>query len=99
MKNKLLIFWRVHDLFSAQPQNFLILFFIFQGLDTLPCKEIGYILRTLGQNPTEDEILALVCEANCDWEGELSRNDFLSVAYARVQTQVNRLDDVKAAFR
>jgi len=69
------------------------------GLDTLPCKEIGYILRTLGQNPTEDEILALVCEANCDWEGELSRNDFLSVAYARVQTQVNRLDDVKAAFR
>ena len=29
----------------------------FQGLESIPCKEIGYILRTLGQNPTEDEIL------------------------------------------
>jgi hypothetical protein len=27
----------------------------------------------LGQNPTENEIIALVCEAGCDWEGYLTR--------------------------
>ncbi len=71
----------------------------FQGLDAIPCKEIGYILRSLGQNPTEDEIIALVCEAGCEWDGVLNREDFLSVAYVSMAQQVNRLDDVKAAFR
>jgi hypothetical protein len=58
-------------------------FLTFQGVDSIPCREIGYILRSLGQNPTENEIIALVCEAGCDWEGYLTRfsfdkNNFLS---------------------
>ena len=73
--------------------------FFFQGLDSIPCKEVGYILRTLGQNPTEDEIIALVCEAGCDWEGHFTCEDFLNLAYGSVQKQVNRLDDVRAAFK
>ena len=43
-------------------------------MDAIPCREIGYILRSLGQNPTENEIIALVCEAGCDWEGYLTRS-------------------------
>ena len=74
-------------------------FYFLQGLESIPCKEIGYILRTLGQNPTEDEILEIVCEAGCDWEGDLTKEDFLKVSQAKIQSQVNRLDDVKAAFR
>lgn len=70
-----------------------------KGLSSIPCKEVGYILRTLGQNPTEDEIIALVCEAGCDWDGHFTCDDFLNVAYSSVQKQVNRLDDVRAAFR
>jgi len=70
-----------------------------KGLESIPCKEIGYILRTLGQNPTEDEIIALICEAGCDWEGTFTCDDFLSVALTSVQSQMNRVDDVKAAFR
>jgi len=70
-----------------------------KGLESIPCKEVGYILRTLGQNPTEDEVIALVCEAGCDWEGNFTCDDFLSVAVNVVQKQVNRLDDVRAAFR
>ena len=70
-----------------------------QGLESIPCKEVGYVLRTLGQNPTEDEVIALVCEAGCDWEGNFTCDDFLKVAVASVQKQVNRLDDVRAAFR
>ena len=65
----------------------------------IPAKEIGYILRSLGQNPTEDDIIALVCEAGCDWEGDLTADDFLAVALVAMQKQVDRMDDVKAAFR
>ena len=42
--------------------------FFSQNTEAIPAREVGYILRSLGQNPTEDEILALVCEAGCDWE-------------------------------
>merc|ERR1712109_231111 len=69
-----------------------------KGLESIPCKEVGYVLRTLGQNPTEDEVIALVCEAGCDWEGNFTCYDFLKVAVASVQKQVNRLDDVRAAL-
>jgi len=70
-----------------------------KGVESIPCKEVGYVLRSLGQNPTEDEVINLVCEAGCDWEGNFTCDDFLKVAVYAVQKQVNRLDDVRAAFR
>ena len=42
--------------------------FLLQGVESIPAREVGYILRSLGQNPTEDEINNLICEAGCDWE-------------------------------
>lgn len=65
----------------------------------IPAREVGYILRSLGQNPTEDEINNLICEAGCDWEGFLSADDFLSVALVSMQKDAQRMDDVRAAFR
>ena len=50
----------------------------FQGLEAIQCKEVGYVLRSLGQNPTEDEVINLVCEAGCDWEGTFTCDNFLS---------------------
>ena len=44
---------------------------MFQGVEAIPAREVGYILRSLGQNPTEDEINNLICEAGCDWEVSL----------------------------
>ena len=48
--------------------NVVNTFLIFQGVESIPAREVGYILRSLGQNPTEDEINNLICEAGCDWE-------------------------------
>ena len=33
---------------------------LFQGLDQIPSRSVGYILRILGQNPTEDDIVEMV---------------------------------------
>jgi len=70
-----------------------------KGVEAIPAREVGYILRSLGQNPTEDEINNLICEAGCDWEGYLTSDDFLSVALVSMQKQAERMDDVRAAFR
>ena len=32
----------------------------FQGLEQIPSRSVGYILRILGQNPTEDDIVEMV---------------------------------------
>ena len=50
----------------------------FQPLEAIQCKEVGYVLRSLGKNPTEDEVINLVCEAACDWEGTFTCDNFLS---------------------
>jgi len=68
------------------------------GEDSIWAREVGYLLRTLGQNPTEDEINNLICEAGCDWEGYLNANDFVSVALVAMQKQADMKDDIKAAF-
>jgi len=70
-----------------------------RGADQIPCRDIGYVLRILGQNPTEDDIVEMVMEANCDWEGIMTRNDFLQVGERILRTSCNQMEDVKAAFR
>jgi len=70
-----------------------------RGAEQIPCRDIGYILRILGQNPTEDDIVEMVMEANCDWEGIMTRDDFLQVGEGILRSSCNQMDDVKAAFR
>jgi len=70
-----------------------------RGADQIPCRDIGYILRILGQNPTEDDIVEMVMEANCDWEGIMTKEDFLQVGEGILRSSCDQMDDVKAAFR
>jgi len=70
-----------------------------RGANEIPCRDIGYVLRILGQNPTEDDIMEMVMKANCDWEGIMTRNDFIEVGEDILRTSCNQMDDVRAAFR
>ena len=77
---------------------------------------MGYVLRILGQNPTEDDIVEMVMkvgnsetgldifeslndQANCDWEGVMSRDEFIGVGIDILKSSCDQMDDVKAAFR
>lgn len=70
-----------------------------RGSLEIPSKQIGYVLRILGQNPTEDDIVEMVMKADCDWEGSMNMEDFMMVAQEIITKSCNQLDDVKAAFR
>jgi len=70
-----------------------------RGNEEIPCRSVGYVLRILGQNPTEDEIVEMVMKANCDWEGQMTKKDFLGVSVDILKASCDQMDDVKAAFR
>jgi len=70
-----------------------------RGVDVIPSRSVGYVLRILGQNPTEDDIVEMVMKANCDWEGVMSRKDFIGVGIELLKSSCDQMDDVKAAFR
>jgi len=70
-----------------------------RGAEEIPSKHVGYVLRILGQNPTEDDIVAMVMKADCDWDGVMNRGDFLGVGQEILKNSCDQMDDVKAAFR
>lgn len=70
-----------------------------RGEKQIQCRDIGYVLRILGQNPTEDEIVDMVMKANCDWEGFMDRDEFVAVAAEILKASVDQMDDVRSAFR
>ena len=37
---------------------------VLQGVEEIPCRSVGYVLRILGQNPTEDEIVEMVMKVS-----------------------------------
>jgi len=70
-----------------------------RGMDQIPSRSVGYVLRILGQNPTEDDIVQMVMKANCEWDGLMSRKDFLLAGIEILRASCDQMDDVKSAFR
>merc|ERR1712232_1193760 len=50
--------------------------FDINGDETISVKELSAIMRTLGQNPTEEEIIKMMAEADEDESGEIDFKEF-----------------------
>ena len=46
------------------------------GDGTVSCKELGVVMRALGQNPTEQEIVEMIAEVDEDGSGEIDFEEF-----------------------
>ncbi|CAF1353401.1 unnamed protein product [Rotaria sordida] len=61
-------------------------------------KVLGNVMRTLGQNPTEDELKGLINEFDCDGKGLIDFDEFLQMMAKRANEHSEE-DELREAFR
>ncbi|CAG9761591.1 unnamed protein product [Ceutorhynchus assimilis] len=65
---------------------------------TISSKELGVVMKALGQNPTEAELLDIVTEVDKDANGLIDFEEFVDVMKG-IMTECDNEDDIKGAFR
>ena len=74
-------------------------FILFQNGDGfISAKELGVLMRTLGRNPTEDEIMNIMNEIDVDHNGKLDFSEFTVMMKDKL-TQEDLELEIKQAFR
>jgi calmodulin len=65
---------------------------------TVPTKELGTIMRSLGSNPTQSELLDLIHELDPHGEGKIDFGQFLT-AMGKGYRQPDTEDQIREAFK
>ena len=68
------------------------------GDGVITTKELGIVMRSLGQNPTESELQDMINEVDADGNGTINFPEFLKMM-ARQIGQVENEEDIKRAFK
>ena len=73
--------------------------FLFQNGDGfISAKELGVLMRTLGRNPTEDEIMNIMNEIDVDHNGKLDFSEFTIMMKDKLSGE-DMEQEIKQAFR
>ena len=75
-----------------------ILFFFQNGDGFISAKELGVLMRTLGRNPTEDEIMNIMNEIDVDHNGKLDFSEFTIMMRDKLSGE-DMEQEIKQAFR
>merc|ERR1711934_39833 len=65
---------------------------------SIPIADMGTVLRSLGQNPTEAELAALVEEVDKDKSGTIEFDEFVDLMARTNKTQEQMEEEIKNAF-
>merc|ERR1711893_267755 len=68
------------------------------GDGTITTKELGTVMRSLGQNPSEDELQDMVNEVDIDGNGEIDFEEFLQMM-AKKMKETDSEEEIIEAFR
>ena len=74
------------NLTENQKEEFKEAFSLFDkdGDGTVSTKELGQVMRTLGQNPTESELNDMIKEVDIDGNGEIDFEEFVDLMIKKV---------------
>eukprot|EP01010_Urceolus_cornutus_P001111 NODE_1626_length_820_cov_248.600519_g1264_i0.p1 GENE.NODE_1626_length_820_cov_248.600519_g1264_i0~~NODE_1626_length_820_cov_248.600519_g1264_i0.p1 ORF type:complete len:178 (-),score=75.94 NODE_1626_length_820_cov_248.600519_g1264_i0:286-759(-) len=87
----------IADISEEQLADFREAFAMFDrdGDGTVTTKELGMVFRSLGQNPTEKELMDMIKEVDKDGSGEIEFEEFAQLMSQRMQ---DTDDDIQYAF-
>lgn len=68
------------------------------GDGTITTKELGTVMRSLGQNPTETELQDMINEVDADGNGTIDFPEFLTMM-ARKMHDTDSEEEIKEAFK
>ena len=90
----------VDQLTEEQIAEFKEAFALFDkdGDGTITTKELGTVMRSLGQNPTEAELQDMINEVDVDGNGTIDFPEFLSLM-ARKMKETDTEEELMEAFR
>ena len=90
----------VDQLTDEQIAEFKEAFALFDkdGDGTITTKELGTVMRSLGQNPTEAELQDMINEVDVDGNGTIDFPEFLSLM-ARKMKETDTEEELMEAFR
>nr|AAV73912.1 calmodulin-like protein [Pinctada fucata] len=88
------------DLTEEQIAEFREAFHLFDkdGSGSISAEELGTVMRSLGQNPNEQELQDLVEEIDTDGNGEVDFNEFLAMM-AKKMKDTDSEEEIREAFR
>lgn len=68
------------------------------GDGTITTGELGIVMRSLGQNPTENELQDMINEVDVDGNGTIDFNEYLTMM-AQKMKDTDSAEDIREAFR
>jgi len=68
------------------------------GSGTISTKELLLVMRSIGQNPTEDEILELVMESDLNGDGTIDFEEFAEMMKKK-SSETDQTEALKEAFK
>ena len=71
---------------------------LLDGDGTITTKELGTVMRSLGQNPTEAELQDMINEVDADGNGTIDFPEFLTMM-ARKMRDTDSEEEIKEAFK
>ena len=88
------------QLTEEEIENFREAFKIFDKNDdgSITIQELGVVMKSLGQNPTEDEMKEMIKDIDADGDGEIDFPEFLTVL-ARKMKETDPEEELMQAFK
>ena len=69
------------------------------GDGTITADELGTVMNSLGQNPTQQELVDMVKEVDADGSGEIDFPEFMTMMAKKTNDSVDEDEDLRQAFR